>query len=306
MQQAMSFAQAIEVDDVLSHCRNTWLVKAIQCKKQDAEDAGADRRTLSTALESTSSVVEHKKRKPSGSSKKPRSTARKRTRTGPAPKFVYPIQSLPLDAHTGSLKLPVQVHRSLILLHLGEIDPRPGWHNAHALFPRGFCSITRFRSMSALDEIVSYTCSIVEHDQKPRFRIEPADQPGFVLEDDSASAVFSQCLTRIRERERQLAPQDMLPHSSSSDSSSESASSTSSTTVVIRMGARRRGTRTKVSGAKCFGLSDPTVLHWLQSLPGVAECKDYRPRAFLPPGSKKMTCEAYLACRSHSLLEPAG
>ncbi|XP_024367770.1 uncharacterized protein [Physcomitrium patens] len=139
--------------------------------------------------------------------------------------------------------LPLVLTDSLRLANLGRIEPdRPGFHNERHIFPIGFTTLRDHASMIDPNGRTTYTCTIIDTGGPgPIFRVYPEDDPGLLIERDSASGswvVICAQVNRVRGIERE---------------------------------------KVTVSGTEMFGLSHPEVCRLIQELPGAELCKNFRP-----------------------------
>lgn len=176
--------------------------------------------------------------------------------------------------NNGMLLLPANLGNGLFLLELGEIVPYvESFHTEKALYPVGYRSV---RQMSPQ----TYLCEIRKSDDGayPLFRVSLLHD--FQTHDDSRP-MWGGC-----------------------DLVSETPDIQKTWMAVANEQLLSNGNGIELaSGAERFGLYEPTVIHYMQQLPGARECGNYEFRDFT---GEDNTCGAegemgILAAMQHSL-----
>jgi len=137
---------------------------------------------------------------------------------------------------------------SLIFLSVGQLLPHQlqNFHTPNYIYPVGYKIVRFYWSMRRPNKRCRYVCSIHDVSGRPEFRVliqEPL-QEDVELRDATPRAVWSRILEPLAELRR----------------------STNSVQLFPRY----------VSGEDLFGLTEPTVVRVLESLPGIETLTDYR------------------------------
>ena len=138
---------------------------------------------------------------------------------------------------------------SLTFLSVGQLLPHqltaPSFHTEEFIYPIGFKILRYYWSMRHVNKRCSYYCSIQEKDGKPEFSIEVVENghDNVTFTDVSCRAVWMKVLTEVE---------------------------------AVRLKAKC----TKVfpdfiNGEDLFGLTEPSIIKILESLPGVESLTDY-------------------------------
>ncbi|XP_029659206.1 histone-lysine N-methyltransferase trr, partial [Formica exsecta] len=137
---------------------------------------------------------------------------------------------------------------SLIFLSVGQLLPHQlqNFHTPNYIYPVGYKIVRFYWSMRRANKRCRYVCSIHDVSGRPEFRvlIQEPHQEDVELRDATPRAVWSRILEPLAELRR----------------------STNSVQLFPRY----------VSGEDLFGLTEPTVVRVLESLPGIETLTDYR------------------------------
>uniref|UniRef100_T1IZ38 Histone-lysine N-methyltransferase 2C n=1 Tax=Strigamia maritima TaxID=126957 RepID=T1IZ38_STRMM len=148
--------------------------------------------------------------------------------------------------HQGDQKYLLRVG-SLIFLSVGQLLPHQlqAFHTQNCIFPVGFKIVRMYWSMRALGRRCPYVCGISDRDGKPEFWIQVRDEghDEIILKDSTAKGVWQKVLAPI-----------------------EKMRSDAKTIKVFTA---------FITGEDLFGLTEPSVLRVLESLPGVETLSDY-------------------------------
>ncbi|KAI5142147.1 transforming growth factor beta regulator 1 [Manis pentadactyla] len=162
-------------------------------------------------------------------------TSKKKKMEGGARKLVQPIALDP----SGRPVFPIGLG-GLTVYSLGEITDRPGFHDASAIYPVGYCSTRLYASMTCPSQKSLYTCQIKDGGLHPQFEIVPEDDPENTIVSSSVDACHAELLKTISATMGKQMP-NLLP-----------------------------------SGADFFGFSHPAIHNLIQSCPGARKCVNYQ------------------------------
>ncbi|KAJ4482411.1 F/Y rich C-terminus-domain-containing protein [Lentinula aciculospora] len=141
----------------------------------------------------------------------------------------YSIPTIPRDKH-GQPMLPLNVG-IMTVVRLGTVCTRDHFHSERYIFPVGYTVTRRYLSTIDPTSDVVYHCTILDGGDGPKFQIVPSDEPDKPLIASTATGAWSSIVRKANDiRKRQ--------HSNS------------------------------VSGPDFFGLSQNTIRHLIQQLPG--------------------------------------
>ncbi|XP_076338000.1 LOW QUALITY PROTEIN: histone-lysine N-methyltransferase 2C-like [Tachypleus tridentatus] len=136
---------------------------------------------------------------------------------------------------------------SLILCNVGQLLPHQlqAFHSQTSIYPVGYKAVRMYWSIRRLGKRCRYVCSISDFSGKPHFQIQ-VQEPGhdeFTLKDSTPKGVWQQVLEPIQEMRQQAKTINVFPNF--------------------------------VTGEDLFGLTEPAIVHILESLPGVDSLTDY-------------------------------
>ncbi|XP_013784687.2 histone-lysine N-methyltransferase 2C-like isoform X2 [Limulus polyphemus] len=136
---------------------------------------------------------------------------------------------------------------SLIFLNIGQLLPHQlqAFHSPTSIYPVGYKIVRMYWSIRRLGKRCRYVCSILDFNGKPDFQIQ-VQEPGhdeLTLKDSSPKGVWQQVLGPIQEMRRQAKTINVFPNF--------------------------------ITGEDLFGLTEPAIVHILESLPGVDTLTDY-------------------------------
>ncbi|KZS92906.1 hypothetical protein SISNIDRAFT_454840 [Sistotremastrum niveocremeum HHB9708] len=154
---------------------------------------------------------------------------------------------IPRDGN-GHPILPLEV--SLVtVLSLGEICTRADYHNRRCIYPIGYEINRRWMSAIDPDADVIYNCKIMEgpEDQGPLFQVTALDQPKDQVLSNTSSGAWEGFLERAK------AIRHQFPIAGD-------------------------------NGDEYFGLTNPTIRHMLQELPGAKELAYYEWKSYVEAG----------------------
>ncbi|TPX61563.1 hypothetical protein SpCBS45565_g07229 [Spizellomyces sp. 'palustris'] len=180
---------------------------------------------------------------PSSREPTPNKAGAKRPRKEPAVKRppvkakLRKIQHIPVD-DSGKPILPLQVG-ILTIYNLGEVVyDRKQFHSERYIYPVGYTITRPYASMIDPEKTVTYTCTVTDGVDGPRFHVTPEDAP-----EKGVTAVTA----------------------------------TGAWTSVIRVAnaVRKREHSNSASGPDYFGFSHPTVSKLIQDLPNADKCENY-------------------------------
>jgi hypothetical protein len=100
---------------------------------------------------------------------------RKRAPKKETPAKIKKTIEYPTD-EDGQPILPLQLN-SITLISLGEISLKQGFHSEKYIYPIGFVSTKVYSSTKDPNGTTTYTCSILDGGDAPKFQIIPQDDP---------------------------------------------------------------------------------------------------------------------------------
>lgn len=136
---------------------------------------------------------------------------------------------------------------SLIFLSVGQLLPHQlqAFHTSNFIYPVGYKIVRMYWSMRHLGKRCQYICTIQDNESRPEFKIH-VKEPGhsdIILKDHTAKGVWQQVLEPIDRMRREVNAIKVF-------------------TAFI-------------TGEDLYGLTEPTVLRVIESLPGVETLTDY-------------------------------
>ena len=136
---------------------------------------------------------------------------------------------------------------SMTFLNVGQLLPHQlhTFHNEEFIFPIGYKIMRYYWSFRHVNKRTSYYCSIQEKDGKPEFVIEvvEAGHDNIIYTDTSCRAVWMKVLSEVETLRIKAKCTKVFPE--------------------------------YVNGEDLFGLTEPTVIKVLESLPGIESLTDY-------------------------------
>ncbi|OHT13773.1 hypothetical protein TRFO_15989 [Tritrichomonas foetus] len=142
--------------------------------------------------------------------------------------------------------LPLNVSHNIKVLNLGEISPKPGFHNQKYIYPVGYEAITTFRSIHEPNKVENYICTIIDTGcEIPTFRVTSMITPDVFFEGNTPDAAWKLVLENAEKVNQQ-----------------------------------KFFEAAKTPGHELFGLAFPIVIRFIQALPGCDRFPDYKLRAF--------------------------
>ncbi|KAI1291639.1 hypothetical protein EDD11_008833 [Mortierella claussenii] len=160
---------------------------------------------------------------------------------------VRKVQAIERDEE-GKVKLPVTVG-IITIMDLGHVVyDRWAFHNERYIWPVGYRMSRSYNSMIDPTQQTTYTCSVVDDGEAPKFQIDAEDQPGKPIIAGTATGAWTHVVKAanlIRKRD----------HSNSA------------------------------SGPDYFGFSNATIAKMIQDLPNAEKCKTYIMQRYEEPSS---------------------
>ncbi|KAF9902063.1 hypothetical protein EC991_005375 [Linnemannia zychae] len=147
------------------------------------------------------------------------------------------VQIVEKDAD-GNVKLPVTVGIITILSIGHVVYDREAFHNDRYIWPVGYKMSRSYNSMVDPTSHTTYTCSVIDDGEAPKFQIEAEDQPGKPIIAGTATGAW----THI---------------------------------VKAANAIRKRDHSNSASGPDYFGFSNATIAKMIQDLPDVEKCSTY-------------------------------
>jgi hypothetical protein len=77
----------------------------------------------------------------------------------------------------GNIIYPVKVSGSLTLIACGKVNPLPGYHSAHNIFPVGYISERLYASIFERGKKALYRCEILDGGEKPIYKVTCSEDP---------------------------------------------------------------------------------------------------------------------------------
>ncbi|KAF9410241.1 hypothetical protein BGZ76_005547 [Entomortierella beljakovae] len=150
---------------------------------------------------------------------------------------VRKVQAIDRD-EAGNVKLPVTVG-IITIMSLGHVEyEREAFHNERYIWPIGYKMSRLYNSMIHPQAQTTYTCSVIDDGDAPKFQIDAGDQPGNPIIAGTATGAW----THVVKTANQIRKRD---HSNSA------------------------------SGPDYFGFSNATIAKMIQDLPNTDKCKTY-------------------------------
>ncbi|KAK3813148.1 MAG: hypothetical protein J3Q66DRAFT_347526 [Benniella sp.] len=150
---------------------------------------------------------------------------------------VRKVQPIEKD-ESGNVKLPVTVG-IITIMSLGHVvHDREAFHNERYIWPVGYKMSRLYNSMIDPTLLTTYTCSVIDDGEAPKFQIDAEDQPGKPIIAGTATGAW----THI---------------------------------VKTANSIRKRDHSNSASGPDYFGFSNATIAKMIQDLPDADKCKSY-------------------------------
>ncbi|KAF9994571.1 hypothetical protein BGZ80_000565 [Entomortierella chlamydospora] len=161
---------------------------------------------------------------------------------------VRKVQAIDRDER-GNVKLPVTVG-IITIMSLGRVVyDREAFHNERYIWPVGYKMSRSYNSMIDPQQQTTYTCSVIDDGEAPKFQIDAEDQPGNPIIAGTATGAW----THVVKTANQIRKRD---HSNSA------------------------------SGPDYFGFSNATIAKMIQDLPNADKCKTYIMQRYEEPSAK--------------------
>ncbi|KAF9978232.1 hypothetical protein BGZ73_003236 [Actinomortierella ambigua] len=150
---------------------------------------------------------------------------------------VKKVLPLPRDEN-GNVKLPCTIG-ILTVMNLGKVIwDREAFHNERYIWPVGYKMSRLYNSMIDKTSLTTYTCSVIDDGDAPKFMIEVGDQPGKPIIAGTATGAWTHVVKAANE-------------------------------------IRKRDHSNSASGPDYFGFSNPTIAKLIQELPDADKCEHY-------------------------------
>ncbi|KAG0223428.1 hypothetical protein BGW41_005590 [Actinomortierella wolfii] len=150
---------------------------------------------------------------------------------------VKKVLPLPRDEN-GNVKLPCTIG-ILTVMSLGKVVwDREAFHNERYIWPVGYKMSRLYNSMIDKNSQTTYTCSVIDDGDAPKFMIEVGDQPGKPIIAGTATGAWTHVVKAANE-------------------------------------IRKRDHSNSASGPDYFGFSNPTIAKLIQELPDADKCEHY-------------------------------
>ncbi|KAG0196163.1 hypothetical protein BGX28_010501, partial [Mortierella sp. GBA30] len=160
---------------------------------------------------------------------------------------VRKVQALERD-EAGNVKLPVTVG-IITIMDIGHVVyDREAFHNDRYIFPVGYKMSRSYNSMIDPHNLTTYTCSVIDDGEAPKFQIDAADQPGKPIIAGTATGAWTHV-------------------------------------VKAANAIRRRDHSNSASGPDYFGFSNATIAKMIQDLPNADKCETYVMQRFEEPSA---------------------
>ncbi|KAF8941326.1 hypothetical protein BGZ58_010767 [Dissophora ornata] len=160
---------------------------------------------------------------------------------------VRKVQLLEKD-EAGNVKLPVTVG-IITIQSIGDVVyDREAFHNDRYIFPVGYKMSRSYNSMIDLNNQTTYTCSVIDDGEAPKFQIDAEDQPGKPIIAGTATGAWTHV-------------------------------------VKAANAIRKRDHSNSASGPDYFGFSNATIAKMIQDLPNVDKCQSYIMQRFEEPSA---------------------
>ncbi|KAF9351783.1 hypothetical protein BGX26_010253 [Mortierella sp. AD094] len=161
------------------------------------------------------------------------------------------VQALERD-ETGNIKLPVTVGIITILSIGHVVYDREAFHNDRYIWPVGYKMSRSYNSMIDPHNQTTYTCSVIDDGEAPKFQIDAEDQPGKPIIAGTATGAWTHV-------------------------------------VKAANAIRKRDHSNSASGPDYYGFSNATIAKMIQDLPGVEKCQSYIMQRFEEPSASTST-----------------
>ncbi|KAF9403689.1 hypothetical protein BGX21_000567 [Mortierella sp. AD011] len=169
----------------------------------------------------------------------------------PALTKVRRVQALERD-EAGNIKLPVTVG-IITILNIGHVVyDREAFHNDRYIWPVGYKMSRSYNSMIDPHNQTTYTCSVIDDGEAPKFQIDAEDQPGKPIIAGTATGAWTHV-------------------------------------VKAANAIRKRDHSNSASGPDYYGFSNATIAKMIQDLPGVEKCQSYIMQRFEEPSASAST-----------------
>ncbi|KAG0002576.1 hypothetical protein BGZ80_005414 [Entomortierella chlamydospora] len=169
----------------------------------------------------------------------------------PALAKVRRVQALERD-EAGNIKLPVTVGIITILSIGHVVYDREAFHNDRYIWPVGYKMSRSYNSMIDPHNQTTYTCSVIDDGEAPKFQIDAEDQPGKPIIAGTATGAWTHV-------------------------------------VKAANAIRKRDHSNSASGPDYYGFSNATIAKMIQDLPGVEKCQSYIMQRFEEPSVSTST-----------------
>ncbi|KAF9190902.1 hypothetical protein BGZ49_003591 [Haplosporangium sp. Z 27] len=157
------------------------------------------------------------------------------------------VQALERD-EAGNIKLPVTVGIITILSIGHVVHDREAFHNDRYIWPVGYKMSRSYNSMIDPNSQTTYTCSVIDDGEAPKFQIDAEDQPGKPIIAGTATGAWTHV-------------------------------------VKAANAIRKRDHSNSASGPDYYGFSNATIAKMIQDLPGVEKCQSYVMQRFEGPSA---------------------
>ncbi|KAF9167604.1 hypothetical protein DFQ26_003947 [Actinomortierella ambigua] len=138
----------------------------------------------------------------------------------------------------GNVKLPCTIG-ILTVMSLGKVIwDREAFHNERYIWPVGYKMSRLYNSMIDKTSLTTYTCSVIDDGDAPKFMIEVGDQPGKPIIAGTATGAWTHVVKAANE-------------------------------------IRKRDHSNSASGPDYFGFSNPTIAKLIQELADADKCEHY-------------------------------
>ncbi|KAF9917281.1 hypothetical protein BX616_001489 [Lobosporangium transversale] len=159
------------------------------------------------------------------------------------------VQAVEKDEN-GNVKLPVTVG-IITIQSLGHVVyDREAFHNDRYIWPVGYKMSRSYNSMIDPNNQTTYTCSVIDDGEAPKFQIDAEDQPGKPIIAGSATGAWTHV-------------------------------------VKAANAIRKRDHSNSASGPDYYGFSNATIAKMIQDLPNVDKCESYIMQRFEEPASTR-------------------
>ncbi|CAO3575022.1 unnamed protein product [Mortierella alpina] len=171
-------------------------------------------------------------------------------RYGPNLSKIRKVQHVERD-EGGHVKFPLTIG-IITLMDIGRVVfDREAFHTERYIWPVGYKMSRSYNSMIDPTKLTTYTCSVIEDGEAPKFQIDAEDQPGKPIIAGTATGAW----THVVKTANQI---------------------------------RRREHSNSASGPDYFGFSNATVAKMIQDLPNVDKCTSYIIQRFEEPSLNEL------------------